>query len=899
MLKQTIGAHDIVILGAKTNTLKNVQVVIPAGKLTVVTGVSGSGKSSLAFQTLYAEGQNRFVECLNTYTRQFIHTLQRPDVEKILNIRPALAIKQENRVRSGRSTVGTTSEIHDYLRILFARVGITYCSNCGDEVKEHTKKDIFDAVSKIQESTKLAFVFPYASAKLDLENLTELGFQRAIVKGKEVLLSDVKEKSLKDQYIVYERLSYDSSKDNRIREAIDKSLHFGKGEMAVWQYEEKKLEKFSDQFRCDHCGLVYQKPMPAFFSYNSPLGACDACGGYGDEMTWDEKKVVPDPSRSIFEGAIDLLLKPSMSWEQGHYYKRWKGLGLPMTIPYSTLDQKWKDVIWKDIKDIFAYLEKKKYKMHVRVFLAKYRGYVPCTGCHGTRLKPEVLNVKIDQRNIAELSDMVIEDLVVFFEKIHLSAYQKQVAEALLQDINARLISLCEVGLSYLCLSRRMNTLSGGESQRLRLATALRSGLSDVLYVLDEPTIGLHPKNTRQLITILLKLRDLGNTVVVVEHEEEVMKHADYIIDMGPGAGEHGGTVVFQGDWDELYAAHDSLTGRYLTGDLKITREKIEDKSQDMMIFSGVKKHNLKNVDATFPRERLTSLTGVSGSGKSTLMEVIYDTLQGDNSAVRGYHNADFKDVIMIDQEPIGKSSRSVPVTYLGFFDPIRKLFADTEDAKKLRLTPGHFSFNSALGQCKHCDGHGERVEEMYFLNDLVVICEFCEGKRYKPKVLKAKYRFRTIADVLNMTVTEAKEFFEGQKKIQQALDTLIQVGLGYVRLGQSALTFSGGEAQRFKIAEALDSHREQRHMLYLMDEPTTGLHFADIQTLLNVCDSLVKKGATIIMIEHNVDMIRNSDWIVELGPEGGEKGGELLYEGTAGEIEKSKKSMIAEYLNN
>ncbi|HYT69358.1 MAG TPA: excinuclease ABC subunit UvrA [Vicinamibacterales bacterium] len=949
---------QIAVRGARTHNLKNVDVTLPARSLVVMTGVSGSGKSSLAFDTIYAEGQRRYVESLSAYARQFLERMEKPDVDSIEGICPAIAIRQKNSIRNPRSTVGTTTEIHDYLRLLYARVGRTFCRGCGREVIRETAEVVATRLNDLPQGTRLLIGFdmpivasaplapseqepddedaPMEAADLEVpapqpelpdlvdsvaETLAALrrkGFGRLYVDGQAVTLEDVDTAKLKDRaslQVIVDRVKVDGDIRTRLTDSIETAYTEGGGAAFAINVDlppRGGSYRFSERFECRECNLQYEVPQPRLFSFNNPFGACPLCHGFGNIIELDMDLVVPDLSKSIQQNAIE-------PWSKPHYraqlaeLKRVAKRRVRLDVPWSELDDDEKRFViegdgggWEGVKGFFRWLERKKYKVHVRVFLSRYRGYLTCPECNGARLRREARDVRVGERTIDVVCGLTVKDADRFFETLTLSEKDATVADKVLREIRKRLGFLRDVGLDYLTLDRLSSTLSGGESQRINLATSLGSALVDTLYVLDEPSIGLHSRDNERLIAILRKLRDQGNTVLVVEHDADMIRVADVVVDMGLGAGEQGGRVIFSGSLDQLLHEPRSLTAKYLRDELAIPVPAVRRRPSNQRIkVLGAAEHNLKDVDVEIPLGMLTCITGVSGSGKSTFVhDVLYAALKrskGDWDRRVGTHRklegAEFvTDVVLVDQAPIGRTPRSNPVTYLKAFDPIRELFASTKDAKARGLTASHFSFNVPGGRCEACEGEGEVKVEMQFLADVFVPCDVCDGKRFKPQVLEVKYRGRDIDQVLDMTVREALTFFSTSPKVLRRLQVLDEIGLGYLRLGQPATTLSGGEAQRIKIAAHLSTQTGDR-VLYILDEPTTGLHFDDIAKLLAAFKKLLQAGHSLLVIEHNLDVIKTADWVVDLGPEGGEEGGYVVAIGTPEQLAQNPASHTGRYL--
>lgn len=921
---------QIEIKGARVNNLKNVDVAIPRNTFTVITGLSGSGKSSLAFDTLYAEGQRRYVESLSAYVRQFLGRMNKPDCDYIKGIPPAIAIEQKVNTRNPRSTVGTSTEIYDYLRLLYARIGKTFSPVSGKEVKRYYVSDIIQKMLEYREGTRMVVLSPIVLRNgrdlcEQLDILMKEGFSRVNVGEEfyriEELLTQKNLPPKEEVMLVVDRLSCSSDKStiNRLSDSLETAFLEGEGECVVRFWGDKGVESytFSNRFEAD--GIKFEEPTELMFNFNSPVGACPQCEGFGMVIGIDENLVIPDKSLSVQEECVQCWRGEKMSeWRKEFIDNAYK-VNFPIHRPYYALSEDEKDILWNGrhelgiygINDFFRMLEQNLYKIQYRVMLARYRGKTVCPTCKGTRLKPEALYVKVGGKSIAELVMMPVADLNEFFHRLELSETDARIAERLLMEIHNRLQFLMDVGLGYLTLNRLSNTLSGGESQRINLASSLGNSLVGSLYILDEPSIGLHSRDTRLLIGVLRKLQELGNTVVVVEHDEEIIRSADYIIDMGPKAGRLGGEIMYQGKVAELEANSDSYTVRYLTGEERIEVPKVRRKWNNYIEVKGVRQHNLKNIDVKFPLNVMTVVSGVSGSGKSSLVnDVFYHALQYHYKGTARSH-AEFngisgdlklvKNAEYVDQNPIGKSSRSNPVTYLKAYDEIRKLFASQPLAKQMNFTPAYFSFNVEGGRCEECKGEGTITVEMQFMADIRLECEACHGKRFSPEVLEVEYRGVNIYDVLEMTVDQAIDFFGAQKgsiekKIVKRLQPLHDVGLGYVKLGQSSTTLSGGESQRVKLAYYLAEEKNEP-TIFIFDEPTTGLHFHDIKTLLKAFDVLLERGHTVIVIEHNIDVIKCADHIIDLGPEGGKAGGYIVCEGTPEEVAACDRSYTGRFL--
>jgi excinuclease ABC subunit A len=956
MPDHTEARNHIVVRGARTHNLKNVDLKLPQRSLVVMTGVSGSGKSSLAFDTIYAEGQRRYVESLSAYARQFLERMEKPDVDAIEGICPAIAIRQKNSIRNPRSTVSTTTEIHDYLRLLFARVGRTYCRNCGREVIRETAEVVSGQLGNLPAGTRLLIGFDMpvvttetlpierdvdeeeisAEGGADEEHsqpalpglvdavaetvaaLRRKGFGRLHVDGQTVSLEEVEPSLLKDRQVlqvIVDRLKVDGDLRTRLTDSIETAYTEGGGAGFAMQLTDGDpvVHRFSERFECRACAIQYEVPQPRLFSFNNPFGACGVCHGFGNIIELDMDLVVPDPSKSIQQNAIEPWSKPHYRAQLTELKRAARGGGVRLEVPWAQLSEEERRFViegngadYEGIKGFFRWLERKKYKVHVRVFLSRYRGYLTCPECGGARLRREARDVKVGGQTIDQVCALTVRDAERFFDALTLSEKDAAVADKVLREIRKRLGFLRDVGLDYLTLDRLSSTLSGGESQRINLATSLGSALVDTLYVLDEPSIGLHSRDNERLIAILRQLRDQGNTVLVVEHDADMIKVADTVVDMGLGAGEQGGRIVFSGSLPSLLQEPRSLTAKYLRDELAIPVPAVRRKPTNQRLkILGASEHNLKALDVEIPLGVLVAVTGVSGSGKSTLVhDVLYAALKrakGEWDRRIGTHRklegAEFvTDVVLVDQAPIGRTPRSNPVTYLKAFDPIRELFAATKDARSRGLTASHFSFNVPGGRCEACEGEGEVKVEMQFLADVFVPCEQCEGKRFKPQVLEVKYRGRAVDQVLDMTVREALTFFSSSPKVLRRLQVLDEIGLGYLRLGQPATTLSGGEAQRIKIASHLSSHTGDR-ILYILDEPTTGLHFDDIAKLLAACKKLIQAGHSLLVIEHNLDVVKTADWVIDLGPEGGEEGGHVIATGTPEQIAQNEASHTGRYL--
>jgi len=915
-------SKEILIKGAKLHNLKDITVGIPRNQLVVITGLSGSGKSSLAFDTLYAEGQRRYVESLSSYARQFLGRLDKPKVDNIIGIAPAIAIEQKVNTSNPRSTVGTSTEIYDYLKLLFARIGKTYSPISGNEVKKHTVTDVVEAALAYPDGTKLLLLAPISIPKdrtveQVLKLLLQQGYARILHQGEVIRLEeDNLPKKLGKFQLVVDRIVVQHNEDfqHRLADAVETAFFEGKGECMLQEVESEVLKHFSNRFEMD--GITFLEPNVHLFSFNNPYGACPECDGYGDTIGLDEDLIVPNTGLSVYENAIYPWRGETMSWFRDQLVNNAYKFDFPIHKPWYELSAEQRQLVWDGNKyftgltDFFKELEEKSYKIQNRVLLARYRGKTRCHSCHGRRLRKEANYVKIQGKSISDLVEISIEKLQAFFIELTLSPYEQEVAKRLLIEINSRLQFLSDVGLGYLTLNRKSNTLSGGESQRINLATSLGSSLVGSMYILDEPSIGLHPRDTHRLIKVLKSLRDLGNTVIVVEHDADIMKAADYIIDIGPEAGTHGGEVVAAGTYEQLLKA-DTLTGKYLSGRLSIEPPKKRRTSPHYISLIGCRENNLKNIDVSFPLDMLTVVTGVSGSGKSTLIKkLLYPAMQkelnasnekiGQFTRIEGKYKQ-LQSVEFVDQNPIGKSSRSNPITYLKVYDDIRNLYANQKLAKMRNFSAKHFSFNVDGGRCEVCKGEGEVTIEMQFMADVHLTCEACGGKRFKKEVLEITYEGKNIDDLLNTTIDDAVAFFAAHKqtKIAEKLKPLQDVGLGYVTLGQSSSTLSGGEAQRIKLASFLSKSESKEKVLFIFDEPTTGLHFHDIRKLLDSLQALIEKGHSVIVIEHNLEMIKCADYVIDLGLEGGEKGGSIIAKGTPEEIAKCKESYTGSALAN
>ncbi len=920
------------IRNARVHNLKNLSVALPHNKLTVITGVSGSGKSSLVFDTIYAEGQRRYVESLSAYARQFLDRMEKPDVEEVDGIAPPIAIRQKNTTRNPRSTVATSTEIHDYLRLLFARAGETWCPACGLKVERDTVDPVARKVLCEPEGSRWYALFPVKTHKEDdkealkdhLFDLRKRGFTRLFQEGR--VFEFATPESLLDidfskpVFVLADRLVIRQGEKQRIVDTVELCYREA-GEVIFEQAGELEPRRllFNERFACKKCNREFLAPEPSLFSFNNPYGACPKCQGFGNTIDYDPGLIMPDLSLSVSEGAVDPWQKPQYEWAQRQFEQKYRGK-FRLTAPLADLNRDEREILKQAIRLFFAEVETKKYKVHVRVFLSRYRGYTECPACGGARLREEALNVRVGGKSLAEVSRFNIGQARSFFDSMKLDAEQAAVASKILAEVQQRLKFLNDVGLEYLTLDRLSSTLSGGEAQRIQLATCLGSRLVGATYVLDEPSIGLHPRDTGRLIGILAELRDLGNTILVVEHDADVMRAADHIVDIGPGAGELGGQLTFEGTLAGMMAGgrrNGSLTARYLRGELKtsLKTERRKTVAKRRLRFEGCRANNLKNIDVEIPLGVITVVTGVSGSGKSTLVhDVIYRTLAGryrrdlakeqqEEEGAAGKRTCArvigaelVRDMVMVDQSPIGRTPRSNPVTYTKAFDTIRELFSKTPEAEKRGYTAGHFSFNIAGGRCEACQGDGTVTVEMQFLADVELVCEECRGTRYKQSILDVRYKGLNIHEVLQLTIREALSFFSSSPKLVSRLRPLADVGLGYLRLGQSATTLSGGEAQRVKLASYLAQSASQG-VLYIFDEPTTGLHFDDIAKLLDAFDRLIQNGASLLVIEHNLEVIRHADWIVDLGPEGGDGGGTVVAAGTPESVAECARSHTGRFL--
>ena len=933
------------IRGARVHNLKNISVEIPHNAITVITGVSGSGKSSLAFDTVYAEGQRRYVESLSAYARQFLERMEKPEVDEISGIAPAVAIRQKNSTRNPRSTVATATEIYDYLRLLFARCGQTFCIKCGAEVRRDNPDEIATKVLSLSPGRRFYVLYELRIAEPQPTPARRGGKKKAAAPSQEAVrgaLLDIQKRGFnrlyqdgrlhefsspetllevdfaRPVYVVVDRLGVSPESRARLIDSVEICYREAGGETilefvadASGNPAERML--FSDRFECKNDGTLYQEPEPRLFSFNNPYGACPRCQGFGNTIDFDLSLVVPDSSKSIDDGAVEPWTKPRYRQVLQEFKKWARERGIPTNVPWRQLTAEQRRLVlegdpendFDGVKGFFAWLERKKYKLHVRVFLSRYRGYATCPECRGTRLRPEARAVRVAGKSITEICGLTVKEARAFFSGLQLTDAQNKIADKILEEVCSRLQFLDEVGLDYLSLDRLTSTLSGGESQRIQLATSLGSHLVGAMYVLDEPSIGLHPRDTQRLIDILKSLRDLGNTVLVVEHDPDTIEAADHVIDLGPGAGELGGKVLFSGSYARMMGEPNSLTGRYLSGEMRISVPNNRHKTGGKVLrVFGATMHNLQNVDLMIPLGMLTVVTGVSGSGKSTLVhDVLYRALTAKRTggSVKEFcdrleGDQQITEVVIVDQSPIGRTPRSNPATYLKAFDAIREVFADTPDAKRRGYSAGHFSFNVPGGRCETCQGDGTVTVEMQFLADVELICEECRGTRFKSSVLEVRYHNKNIHEVLGLTVREALAFFAGVPRVVSKLRVMNEIGLGYLRLGQSGTTLSGGEAQRLKLASHL-SRTENHGILYILDEPTTGLHFDDIAKLLAAFRKLLDSGASLLVIEHNLDVIKSADWLLDLGPEGGDLGGKVVATGTPEQVARNPQSHTGRYL--
>jgi excinuclease ABC subunit A len=916
--------QNIIIKGARANNLDNISLELPKNNLIVFTGVSGSGKSSLTMDTLFAEGQRRYVESLSSYARQFLMRMKKPEIDYIKGIGPAIAIEQKVSTRNARSTVGTLTEVYDFLRLLFARIGVTISPISGMVVKKHEVNDVVDYILNQSEGTKIRLLIPISEkySDLDLNKTLDLliqkGYTRGVWKNELWNLEDLTSKPAikkKDIQILIDRLilrSFSEPEIQRIADSVNTAFYEADGECFV-EIEGQNAMHFNHRFELD--GITFPENTPHLFNFNNPYGACPKCEGFSLVMGIDEKKVIPNPSLSVYEGAISCWKGEKLSQWLDDFLAAAHHFNFPVHKPYAELSKEEKKILWKGnsyflgIHSFFEELQEKLYKIQNRVLLARYRGRTKCNECEGSRLRIEASYVKINNKNIGELVELPIDQLFQFFENLPLTPHQEKISKRLIYEIRSRLDFMLKLGLNYLTLKRLSATLSGGETQRINLTRTLGSNLTDSMYILDEPSVGLHPRDTSRLVDVLIALKNKGNTVIVVEHEEDVIRNADFLVDIGPYAGIHGGKVVFAGDYSKIKEASDlSLTANYLTGKLKIPLPNQRRSFHDSIIILGANQHNLKNIDVTIPLNCLVAVSGVSGSGKTTLVkEILYPALMAHLGLATTKTTGNFdriegslskiKNVEMVNQNPIGKSSRSNPVTYVKAYDSIRQLMSDRPLSVIKGFKPKHFSFNVDGGRCDSCKGEGEQIIEMQFLADIKLECEECGGKRFKKEVLEVTYKDKNIADILDLSIEEALEFFQEEKEIITRLKPLDDVGLGYVKLGQSSSTLSGGEAQRVKLASYLVSENSNDHIFFIFDEPTTGLHFHDIIKLLSSFNRLVEKGHSVLVVEHNLEILKNADYLIDLGPEGGIHGGELVFQGIPEDIINVEKSQTAKYL--
>lgn len=925
--------NEILIQGARANNLKNVTLSIPRYQLVVVTGVSGSGKSSITMDTLYAEGQRRYVESLSSYARQFLMRMKKPDVDYIKGICPAIAIEQKVSTSNARSTVGSLTEVYDYLRLLYARIGKTFSPISGEQVRRHENQDAVDFIYSFKEDQKVRIFIPLQqkytdrTLKQELNLLLQKGYVRVEVKGELLFVEDVLESQDLDlskevtQFkkenirILIDRFAIkhkDEDNRNRATDSIQTAFYESEGDCIV-EVRDKETRAFNNRFELD--GMLFTDPTPQFFNYNNPFGACPQCEGYGRVMGIDEEKVIPLKSKSVYEGAVACWSGEKSGQWKNRLIDKAHHFDFPIHTPYQDLTKAQKKLLWngneyfRGIHDYFAKLEEKTYKIQNRVLLSRYRGRTTCPTCDGGRLRPEANYVKIDGWSITDLVELPIDELLETLKKFDFSDFDATIAKRLILEVKNRLEFMVKVGLGYLTLNRISSSLSGGETQRINLTRTLGSNLTSSMYILDEPSVGLHPRDTNRLVEVLKSLRDLGNTVVVVEHEEDIIKNADYLVDMGPRAGIHGGEVVFAGPYKKIYKeAKDSLTASYMNGKMEVPVPTVRRKFVGSIFIKGAQQHNLKNIDVQFPLNTLTVVSGVSGSGKTTLVKKIlypalkrhlgeaYPVAPGQHESLSGDLNQ-ITQIEMINQSPIGKSSRSNPVTYVKAYDTIRKLMTDQQLSRIRGFKPKHFSFNVEGGRCETCKGEGEQVIEMQFLADVRLECEECKGLRFKQEVLDVRYKDKNIAEILDLSIEEAMEFFAEAKDVVQKIKPLYDVGLGYIKLGQASSTLSGGEAQRVKLASYLGKERSREKILFIFDEPTTGLHFHDINILLTALNALVEKGHTVLVVEHNMEVIKSADWVIDLGPEGGKDGGHLMFQGRPEDLTKIKKSYTGQYL--
>ncbi|MGA2531849.1 MAG: excinuclease ABC subunit UvrA [Candidatus Aminicenantales bacterium] len=896
--------EHIILRGVKVHNLKGIDLDVPLNNLIVVTGVSGSGKSSLAFDTLYAEGQRRYIESLSSYARQFLERMDKPDADLIDGIPPAIAIQQKAVTKNPRSTVATVTEIFDFLRVLFARIGTVHCLKCGRPVRRDTIDSVIEDLERLAAGTRALITFSWPGEK-GTALLKKEGFSRIVVDGAIVDINGAPPAAKKVPLdVLVDRISIRSDERERLADSLEMALKKGGGRALV-RTEDGRQFPFSDKLECKACGVAYDEPFPNLFSFNSPQGACPQCHGFGDLAVIDEDKVIPDQTKTLEQGAVEPWTKPLSKGMQRELLAEARRRRIPTNVPFKDLKKEHQRFVldggdgYPGVKGFFDWLQAKKYKVQVRVLLSRYRKYVACSACGKTRLNPQALGVRIKGLTIGDCVRMTVREASDFFRAVELSPFERQVADKLIHEIQNRLKFLLEVGLDYITLDRMTFTLSGGEAQRINLAAALSASLVGTLFVLDEPSIGLHPRDNHRLVQILQSLKEIGNTVVVVEHDPEIIKAAEYVIDMGPRAGEAGGEVIFDGSWASFLRSRNSMTAQYMRGEKEIQVPDARRPAKSYLEIKDAHKHNLKHIDVRIPLGVFSCVTGVSGSGKSTLIyDVLYQGFEGTSE--NGFREIRGRDkvskVIMVDQSPLSASPRSIPATYTKAMDGIRDLFSQTREAKLMGFRPGYFSFNTAGGRCEDCKGAGFQVVEMQFLSDVTLTCDACKGKRFKAEILGVRYNGKNIDDVLNMSITEACLFFAGRPEITKKLYSLIEVGLGYLKLGQPTTTLSGGELQRIKLAYHL-VHEKGQKILYLFDEPTIGLHPNDVSVLLRCFQKLVNEGHTVVVIEHNLDVVKSADHVIDLGPEGGEKGGTVVAHGTPEQVARSTKSITAKYL--
>jgi excinuclease ABC subunit A len=896
--------EHIILRGVKVHNLKGIDLDVPLNNLIVVTGVSGSGKSSLAFDTLYAEGQRRYIESLSSYARQFLERMDKPDADLIDGIPPAIAIQQKAVTKNPRSTVATVTEIFDFLRVLYARIGTVHCLKCGRPVRRDTIDSVIEDLERLPAGTRALITFSWPGEK-GTALLKKEGFSRIVVDGAIVDINGAPPAAKKVPLdVLVDRISIQSDERERLADSLEMALKKGGGRALV-RTEDGRPFPFSDKLECKACGVAYDEPFPNLFSFNSPQGACPECHGFGDLAVIDEDKVIPDQTKTLEQGAVEPWTKPLSKGMQRELLAEARRRRIPTNVPFKDLKKEHQRFVldggdgYAGVKGFFDWLQAKKYKVQVRVLLSRYRKYVACSACGKTRLNPQALGVRIKGLTIGDCVRMTVREASEFFRAVELSPFERHVADKLIHEIQNRLKFLLEVGLDYITLDRMTFTLSGGEAQRINLAAALSASLVGTLFVLDEPSIGLHPRDNHRLVQILQSLKEIGNTVVVVEHDPEIIKAAEYVIDMGPRAGEAGGEVMFDGSWASFLRSRKSMTAQYMRGEKEIQVPDARRPAKSYLEIKDAHKHNLKHIDVRIPLGVFSCVTGVSGSGKSTLIyDVLYQGFEGTSE--NGFREIRGRDkvskVIMVDQSPLSASPRSIPATYTKAMDGIRDLFSQTREAKLMGFRPGYFSFNTAGGRCEDCKGAGFQVVEMQFLSDVTLTCDACKGKRFKPEILDVRYNGKNIDDVLNMSITEACLFFAGRPEITKKLYSLIEVGLGYLKLGQPTTTLSGGELQRIKLAYHL-VHEKGQKILYLFDEPTIGLHPNDVSVLLRCFQKLVNEGHTVVVIEHNLDVVKSADHVIDLGPEGGEKGGSVVAHGTPEQVARSTKSITAKYL--